>query len=180
MTSPVLDLDRREKWLAMLQELNSDVDPQTVRLVDRMRMVSHALYQLGEQSLENAGLSYARFRILLCLLRSEEMDGRIALTPSELSHRQGISRNTASTLLRDLEEEGYIERRLDPDDRRRFNIQLTPQGSALVRRYAADHFHAVAGIFEALTPGEQKQLDALLITLGESVEAARHKLAREP
>lgn len=173
MTAPALDLDRREKWLALMQELNSDVDPQTVRLLERLRMVSHALYQLGEQSLETAGLSYARFRLLMNLYKSEELDGRSELNPSEISDRQGISRNTVSTLIRDLEEEGLIERRLDPHDRRRFNIRLTENGRDLVRQHSADHFRAVARCFEALTPTDQQALGDLLNTLGANIEATR-------
>lgn len=173
MTAPPTDGERREKWLALMQELNSDVDPSTVRLIDRMRMVSHSLYQLGEQSLEAAGLSYARFRLLMNLLKSEELDGRPELNPSEISERQGISRNTVSTLIRDLEEEGLIERRLDPHDRRRFNIRLTTDGRDLVREHSAAHFRAVTSCFEALTPQERQDLNGLLTTIGESISGAR-------
>jgi DNA-binding MarR family transcriptional regulator len=175
MSAATWDIDRREKWLALMQELNSEVDPRTIRLLDRMRVVAHALYQLGEQSVDNAGLSYARFRILLSLLKSEEFDGRPALTPSEISDRQGISRNTVSTLIRDLEEEGLLLRHLDPDDRRRFNLELTPAGRQLVRRHSADHFRAVAGCFDALTIEEQEQLDYLLARLGSSIESAHRE-----
>lgn len=173
MTAPVADAQRREKWLLLMQELNSDVDPRTVRLLERMRMVSHSLYQLGEQSLEKAGLSYARFRLLLNLLKSEELDGRRELNPSEISTRQGISRNTVSTLIRDLEEEGLIERRLDAHDRRRFNIRLTAAGQNLVREHSAAHFRTVAGCFEALTAEEQQELSDLLSIVGDSINTTR-------
>ncbi|MFN2276719.1 MAG: MarR family winged helix-turn-helix transcriptional regulator [Candidatus Promineifilaceae bacterium] len=179
MTAPPFDLDRREKWLALMQELNSDVDPNIVRLLERMRMVSHSLYQLGEQSLEQAGLSYARFRLLMNLYKSEEMDGRSELNPSEISTRQGISRNTVSTLIRDLEDEGLIERRLDPDDRRRFNIRLTEDGRNLVRRHSAAHFRAVAGCFDALSPEQQQALSSTLNVLGENIDAARKQCLHE-
>ena len=167
------DAHRHEKWLLLMQELNSDVDPRTVRLLERMRMVSHSLYQLGEQSLEKAGLSYARFRLLLNLLKSEELDGRCELNPSEISTRQGISRNTVSTLIRDLEEEGLIERRLDAHDRRRFNIRLTAEGRNLVREHSAAHFRTVAGCFETLTAEEQQELSDLLSIVGDSINITR-------
>ncbi len=173
MTAPPIDSERREKWLALMQELNSEVDPNTVRLIERMRMVAHSLYQLGEQSLEEAGLSYARFRLLMNLLKSEELDGRLELNPSEISDRQGISRNTVSTLIRDLEEEGLIERRLDPHDRRRFNIRLTADGRNLVRQHSAAHFRTVTSCFEALTPQERGELNDLLTTVGESINATK-------
>ena len=167
---------RREKWLAILEDLDADIDPQTVRLLERLRMVSHAMYQLGEQSLETAGLSYARFRLLMSLFMSEEMDGRSELNPSEISAKQGISRNTVSTLIRDLEAERLIERQLDPDDRRRFNIRLTSDGRARVRDHAATHFHTLAESFTVLDQNEQTELDRLLSALGASIELTRQTL----
>ncbi len=167
------DAKRHEKWLALMHELNSDVDPATVRLLEHFRMVAHSLYQLGEHSLEAAGLSYARFRLLMNLLKSEELDGRPELNPSEISQRQGISRNTVSTLIRDLEQEGLIERRLDPHDRRRFNIRLTTNGRELVRQHSAAHFRAVASCFDALSVEERRQLGDLLTTVGKSIDQAR-------
>jgi DNA-binding MarR family transcriptional regulator len=179
MTAPVREVERHEKWLALMQELNSDVDPNTVRLLERLRIVSHSLYQIGEQSLDKAGLSYARFRLLMNLFKSEELDGRYDLNPSEISTRQGISRNTVSTLIRDLEEEGLIERHLDPDDRRRFNIRLTEDGRNVIRRHSAAHFRAVAGCFDALTPEEQHSLSTLLAILGENIHASRRQCLHE-
>lgn len=166
---PIPDAARHQQWLALMQELNSDVDPRTVRLLERLRMVSHSLYQLGEQSLETAGLSYARFRLLMNLYKSEELDGRAELYPSEISARQGISRNTVSTLIRDLEDEGLIERHLDALDRRRFNIRLTEEGRNLIRQHSAAHFRAVAGCFDVLTPEEQQALSDLLAKIGQQV-----------
>lgn len=177
MSSPTPTIERREKWLAVLDDLDADIDPQTVRLLERLRMVSHALYQLGEQSLEVAGLSYARFRLLMNLFMSEEMDGRGELNPSEISEKQGISRNTVSALIRDLEAEGLIERRLDLEDRRRFNIRLTADGRARVRAHAADHFHTLATTFEVLDEEEQSELNRLLGALGASIERTRVRIA---
>jgi DNA-binding MarR family transcriptional regulator len=180
MGAPMLDEERREKWLALMQELDSDVDPRTVRLIERMRQVSHSLYQLGEQSLEAAGLSYARFRLLMSLLMSEELDGRLELNPSEISDRQGISRNTVSTLIRDLEEEGLIERRLDPHDRRRFNIRLTARGRNLVREHSASHLRTIAACFASLSMDEQQDLGDLLNTVGANIDQARKQTLLQP
>ena len=179
MSALPVNRERNQKWLAMMQELNSDVDPQTLRLLERLRMVSHSLHQLGEQSLETAGLSNARFRLLMNLLMSEELDGRSELNPSEISARQGISRNTVSTLIRDLEAECLIERHLDLHDRRRFNIRLTADGRDLVRHHFAGHFRTVAGCFSALSAAEQEELNALLTTISDNIDdARRHQAAR--
>jgi DNA-binding MarR family transcriptional regulator len=166
---PVADTTRHQKWMALMHELNSDADPRTVRLLERLYMVTHSIRMLGEQSLEEAGLSHARFRLLMNLFKSEELDGRTDLNPSEISIRQGTSRNTVSTLIRDLEEEGLIERALDPHDRRRFNIRLTEDGRDLIREHSAAHFRTVASCVETLTPDEQQELSDLLTKIGRRV-----------
>lgn len=112
MSKHPFDQQKREKWLAFVQGLNAEIDP-SVRLMDKLRMVSHALHQIGEGSLADADLSYARFRLLMRLLFCEEFEGRTELNPSEISEKKGVSRNTVSSLIRDLEAEGLIERHLD-------------------------------------------------------------------
>jgi len=170
MKIETLDMETRNKWVTFLEGLNSDIDPKAIRLMGKMHGVAHALYQAGESNLASAGLSYARFRLLLNLLIGEEMEGREELNPSEISVKQGISRNTVSALIRDLENDGLIERQLDNNDRRRFNIRLTPFGRDLVREHAGTHFHFVGNCFGDLTTDQQNSLGELLELLATNIE----------
>lgn len=163
---------KREQWIAFVQTLNPEIDPRAIRLMDQMRMVSHALYQIGESSLEATGLSYAQYRILMSLFFCEQVSGRGQLNPSEISERQGTSRNTVSALIRNLEEAGLVERHLDKEDRRKFNIRLTEAGRALVRENASRHMHIIGNCFGVLEAEEQKQLSQLLAKLGASIHKA--------
>ena len=52
--------------------------------------------------------------------------------PSELAARLRISKQALNYLLGGLERLGYLERRVDPDDRRSKRIALTPRGIAAV------------------------------------------------
>ena len=52
--------------------------------------------------------------------------------PSELAARLRISKQALNYLLGELERLGYLERRVDPDDRRSKRIALTPCGIAAV------------------------------------------------
>lgn len=171
--------EKREKWVSFVESLNPEIDPITVRLMEKMRMVSHIFYQIGESSLTAAGLSYAKYRILMNLMFCEEMEGRDELNPSEISERQGTSRNTISALIRDLEEEGLVERRLDQNDRRKFNIRLSEAGRELVRTHASRHLHMVGQCFGVLNTEEQETLNQMLTKLGTSTCAQayqdRHK-----
>jgi DNA-binding MarR family transcriptional regulator len=104
------------------------------------------------------------------------MEGRDELNPSEISERQGTSRNTVSALIRNLEDEGLVERDLDKEDRRKFNIRLTEAGRALVSEHASKHMRIIAGCFSTLNGDEQEALSQILNKLGENIHAARHRL----
>jgi DNA-binding MarR family transcriptional regulator len=171
MRHPKFSKETYEKWRVFLRELTPEIDTQSMRLMEQMRLVAHTLGQIGETSVDAAGLSYAKYRLLMGLLFSEQAEGRPELNPSEISERQGTSRNTISALIRDLEDEGLIVRTLDLDDRRRFNIRLTENGRSLVRDHASRHLQMISQCFSSLTPEEQRQLSDLLAKIGESAAA---------
>ena len=163
------DKERQEKWIRFVQSLSPDIDPAAVRLMDEMRLVSRAIFHLSEQSLDTAGLSMAQYRVLMHLFFAEQMGDRRELNPSEISTRQSVSRNTMSSFIRNLEDEGLVERRLDPADRRRFNISLTAAGRDLVSRHARQHLESIGHCFSALTPDEQQTMLDLLAKIGSQV-----------
>jgi DNA-binding MarR family transcriptional regulator len=158
----------RVQMVSFIQSLNPNIDPQAVRLMDQMHHVSHSLLRIGETSLADSGLSLAKYRILMSLLKCEKIEGKLDLNPSEISVRQGTSRNTISSLISDLEGEQLIERRLDPDDRRKFNIRLTEEGREKVHNHAGRHLGAIAQIFGVLQVEEKENLSRILSKLDRS------------
>lgn len=156
-----------------MQSFHPNIDPQSFRLMDELGFVSRSLYFMGEQSVEDAGLSFAQYRVLMHLFFAEQMGDRGELNPSEISDRQGVSRNTMSVFIRNLEEDGFVERRLDPDDRRRFNIRLTDKGRAVVSEHTRNHLETIDDCFRTLNADEQDTLLALLQKLGAQVKAVR-------
>lgn len=166
-TTPKVN-EKRERWLAFMQELNPETRPETIRLVSLLHRVGHSLYQLAENSLAETGLSYAQYRLLTQLLFHEQCEQGTALNPSEISERQGVSRNTISALIRNLEEEGLVERALDEKDKRRFLIRLTEAGRERVRNHATQHFHILHACFSDLSPAEQAHLNSLLERLADN------------
>ncbi len=159
---------KRRRYLAFFSELSPQTDPETIRLVGLMHRVAHALYQLSENSLEEANLSYSQYRLLMELLYQERFEGRSAMNPSELSRHRGLSRNTVSSLISSLESEGLVVRELDVADRRRFLIKLTNAGRQVVRNHASRHFGVMQDCFAELTLEEKKTMSALLERLADS------------
>ncbi len=173
------NIEKRQKWVAFAQTLSPTIDPDAVRLMDELRMVSHTLYQIGENSLASAGLSYAQYRILLSLHFAQTMEDRSELNPSEISKRQGTSRNTISALIRSLEDKGLVERHLDHSDRRKFNICLTPAGQKKVSDHTSRHMDVVGKCFGSLSKEEQSKLGDLLAKLSMQITIAKENMANK-
>src|SRR5512133_3343622 len=119
-----------------LKELTGSADTSGIELVSLIRNLTN-LYE-AVHSLESGehGLSGPRWGLLLRLLAVEQHGNCTGVTPASLSRFQSVNKNTISALLRGLEEQGLIQRDLDPVDRRIFRIQLTPEGRRVVKTEA--------------------------------------------
>ena len=89
----------------------------------------------------------------LSLTQSEGMVMRhlvaqASATPSQIAAATGLQRTNVSTVLRDLEGKGLIERHVDPADRRGVSVHRTQRGAenyALVRKEWGDAVSAAGG-----------------------------------
>ena len=102
-----------------------------IEIANLVRLIANKYETLGEQCPRNERLSGPRWGLLLRLLAEEE-HGNQRVTPTYLSRCQNVGKNTISSLLRGLEDQGLIARELDEDDRRTFWITLTPHGRRLI------------------------------------------------
>ncbi|HEY53893.1 MAG TPA: MarR family transcriptional regulator [Caldilineae bacterium] len=140
-------------------------------LMRQIKMLSHLYGMLISSHMRDAQLSGSRWRLLLHLHMAEQME-QASLSPTELSRMQHVTKNTISSLLRSLEEQGLIERTLDPKDRRQFKIRLTDEGRELIRKSTPEHVVYLNQLARDLTPDEVTQLGELLHKL--RVSLTRH------
>lgn len=89
-------------------------------------------------------------------LLAVERGGR--LTPSEIADYLGVSRSACSAILDRLENDGYVERAVNPADRRQFFIAATPQGHAVADGIDARRRERLR---EGLLQMDEADLDAL-------------------
>jgi len=113
---------------------------------------------------EKAGLSPYHHAILAVL------DEGVPETQAAIADSLGYDRGTLVGLLDELEEKGLVERKRDPDDRRRHLVRLTSDGKRALTR-----LRTLAGRLEdeflaPLDAEQREQLHALLLVL-----AARHE-----
>jgi DNA-binding MarR family transcriptional regulator len=140
----------------------AEVDTTGMELAHLVRMVSNLYQAIGDEHLQDSEVSGPRWGLLL-RLRREELHGDLdGCSPTHLSRCQSVSKNTISALVRGLEEQGLIERALDPEDRRGFRIRLSDAGRRLVADTAPLHLRYLNELVAGLAPDEQAQLAALL------------------
>jgi DNA-binding MarR family transcriptional regulator len=133
--------------------------------------VSFLLKRLGfaakEQTMEAyepTGLHPYHYAILLVLDEgSRETQGAIADT-------LGYDRGQLVGLLDELEEQGLVERRRDPNDRRRHIVRLTADGRRMLRRLRALARQIEDDFLAPLNEEDRANLHALLLRLAEKHE----------
>jgi DNA-binding MarR family transcriptional regulator len=84
------------------------------------------------------------------------------MTLGELSQRMMVSNGNVTGLVERLSEQGLIERRPSPSDRRAQIVSLTGEGRRTFRAMARTHEGWIAEIFDDLSPSEIETLMKLL------------------
>lgn len=65
-----------------------------------------------------------------------------------------------------LEKQGYVVRKKDPDDRRAVLIHLTPKGEGFIEGFFPKHLNKIIGEFSVLSEEEKKTLADICKKLG--------------
>ncbi len=95
-----------------------------------------------------------------------------ALTMGEVSARLMVTTGNVTGLIDAMEQDGLVERRRNPADRRSTLIAATEAGRALFDRMAPTHREWIDSLTAGLTRGEMVLLFELLGKLKESVSQA--------
>lgn len=108
-----------------------------------------------------AGCKPGEIRVLFCL-REGIHSGLPEMKVSEISKQLGVTSPTITQLLKGLEVDELIERKIDALDRRAVGIKLTAKGT-MVAQQAADAFLAsIKGLVEYLGEEQSDQFAELL------------------
>ncbi len=93
----------------------------------------------------------------------------------ELSKRLMVTGGNVTGLTDKLVEEGLVERRENPKDRRVFTVLLTQAGRRQFRRMAQSHEQWVIELLAGLDPGEKAHLFGLLGKLKSHIATSRQE-----
>ncbi len=157
-----------------MRELAGLEDTSGIELFGLMRMLMNLCEAIESQHLGDNELTAPRWGLLMRLFAEEQHGRDEGICPSSLSRFQRVSRNTISSLLRGLEEQGLVQRAIDAHDRRRFRIQLTAAGRELVQSTAPQRVQYLNHMVAGLSASERQQLIELLTKLYRSLVEASH------
>jgi DNA-binding MarR family transcriptional regulator len=143
--------------------MESGLNPEQTRAIqDFMMFLGECMSQTNYQFEHTMHCSPEDLSVLFALAE------RSPLMVKEIARGlQGVSMSKLTRLLDQLEEQGYISRSLNLEDRRSFHVSLTEQGKVLSERLEQQMAALAENIMRALTPIER----LLLVELFAKVRA---------
>ncbi len=153
--------DHIDSFLERALEIFPSLDAEVEGIVDRIVSLNKHLERRAEAVSAAHGVNRGEFKVLLRLRQAPDH----RLSPGDLASMCMLSTGATTNRLDGLEAAGLIERARDPDDRRGVIVSLTEQGETVVGAAVADIGRTEREALAALTPAEQRRLNALLRTL---------------
>lgn len=115
-------------------------------LADMLHHSLHKLYLVLSDNdrcvFERYGLTIPRYYVL------QHLAAEPGMSFARLSERMLTDRANVTRIVRSMEIDGLVERRLNEEDRRSFQLRLTPKGVALYAQVAAAHRSDIQARFE--------------------------------
>jgi DNA-binding MarR family transcriptional regulator len=136
-----------------------DLDLTPMRVFGRVAVLARLLEPLTEKVFTAHGLRQGEFDVLAALRR---VGPPFTLIPSELSAMLMMSRAGMTNRLDRLEAAGFVERTLDPADRRSFRISLTEAGRKTIDETMTTHAANLHHLTEAMNEEELAALSTAL------------------
>ncbi len=103
---------------------------------------------------------------------------RPGISQTVVAERLCVTTASISTSVRELESQGLIERRANPDDARVMLLHLAPYGEEIFEKMFAGFTNSFADLLKVLPPDDQEQLVGLLekALIGNDVDLDSNKL----
>jgi DNA-binding MarR family transcriptional regulator len=118
-------------------------------------LLKHAQQRLAEltaSALAPFGITGRQCAVLIAI------DSRASLSQQEVAHRLGVDRTTMVLLIDELESKRLVQRRRDPDDRRKNVVVLTQAGHTTLREASSAGAEAERLFLGPLAGDEASQL----------------------
>jgi MarR family 2-MHQ and catechol resistance regulon transcriptional repressor len=129
------------------------------------RCSNSVLARLSERQ-TTSDLTASQFAVLEALYHIGSM------TQGKVSSKVLKSTSNLTTVIDNLERDGYVRRERDTEDRRVIHVHLTEAGTSKIEAVLPNHVAALVEIFSVLSAAEQESLGELCKKLGKGKESA--------
>ena len=116
----------------------------------------NTIHRIEYQTIKQSGLTPAQFGVLEALYNKGDL--RIC----ELIEKILTTSGNITVVIKNLEKEGLIEKKPDPNDKRSCIISLTEEGKKIIEDILPNHIKNIKEIFEVLTDEEKNTLKTIL------------------
>lgn len=116
----------------------------------------HTIHRIEYKTIKQSGLTIAQFGVLEALYNKGDL--RIC----ELIEKTLSTSGNITVVIKNLEKDGLIKKKLDPKDKRSCIISITEEGKSIIEDILPNHIKNIKEIFEILTEDEKKTLKTIL------------------
>ncbi len=124
-----------------------------------------ALMRHAENSFAALNIGLTDFVILEMLLHKGPQK------VNDIGRRVGLTSGAITSAVDRSEQQGFVVREFDAEDRRSRVVRLTPAGTALIEKAFARHGEAMDDAMSELTKSELRELASMLKRVGTAVQA---------
>lgn len=126
----------------------------------KLHRASESVMNAAKDVYQRAGLTDSQFAVLEALFHLGPQDQQT------IGRKILKTRGNITMIVGNLEKEGYVMRAKDAEDGRRYSVNLTAKGHALIEKIFPDHARLVVDVMSVLTKTEQVELARLCKKLG--------------
>jgi DNA-binding MarR family transcriptional regulator len=152
-------LNAVQAYMDQWKRARPDLDHEPMGVIARVTRTGGFLAGSIRENLRGAGMEPGEFDVLATLRR---VGPPHTLSPKDLVATTMVGGAAMTHRVDKLVERGLVRRDVDPENRRRRQITLTPAGIGLVDAVIADHIENADRFLNALSGPERKTLSGLL------------------
>ncbi|WP_026583829.1 MarR family winged helix-turn-helix transcriptional regulator [Bacillus sp. J33] len=131
-------------------------------------LIAQRLFELNKQTMpkfeRSTGISQPRLEILRELFEAEE------ITQRELQKKINIDHAAVTRHLKQLEEQGMVIRRKNPNDNRFTYVRLTDEGKLKIAAYCEEKQRFILTILNGFSEAERSMLLDMLTRIQSNIE----------
>jgi DNA-binding MarR family transcriptional regulator len=121
-------------------------------LIKELVLTYQVFTQIGDAHIRQLGLTTSQFDVIATLGNTKGFNFK------ELGEKTLITKGTLTGVIDRLEKKGLVQRQMDQQDRRVFQVVLTKQGEEIFEKVFPQHISYFKQRFQSLTTEEHQEI----------------------